>query len=298
MIYDDPTGVSKKELLLKNIDRPRTRSSIVIEACRGKDVLDLGCVNHDAKNARRDTWLHKCIVDVAKHVVGVDYLNDDVEKLRNEGYDVIQGDVTKPLGINQTFDVIVIGNLIEHLSNFEGLFNNIQSLLKIDGVVIISTANPFYQEQYFFSALKGYIIVNPEHTCWIDPLNLSHLSSRFKFKVKNVYWIKECWRLREVILVGNGRDFDICRGQWSFSRPPGMVESAFSWIVMPIMLAILPRESALRIKIDSDRDYYRRVVWIHFASRLFGWLWAGWKFVIPSSKINTYELYVALLGRY
>ena len=31
-------------------------------------------------------------------------------------------------------------------------------------------SNPFYREQYFYVAFKNSLIVNPEHTCWIDPL--------------------------------------------------------------------------------------------------------------------------------
>jgi len=184
-----------RKILRANLKKSQSRKEIIKEFCHGKTVLDLGFVQHDIENAETDSWLHSHIVMEAASALGVDYLESAVNKLVKRGYNIIQGDVNKPLMINSDFDVIVVGNLIEHLSSFEGLMNNLGRLLKPDGVVIISTANPFYQEQYFFSAIRNDIIVNPEHTCWICPVALNQLSNRFGFETKEVRWIKEKWSL-------------------------------------------------------------------------------------------------------
>jgi 2-polyprenyl-3-methyl-5-hydroxy-6-metoxy-1,4-benzoquinol methylase len=160
------------EMLRKNLRHPKTRREIIQETCQGKIVLDIGCVHHDIENASSADWLHGYVVEVAGSVLGVDYLEGEVKALAQRGYNVIAGDVNFPLHIERRFDVIVVGNLIEHLLSFSGLMENINRLLAVDGVVLISTANPFSREQYFYSALKNDIIVNPEHTCWIDPVTL------------------------------------------------------------------------------------------------------------------------------
>ena len=151
----------KKSILQEYLKKPQSRFEIISQFCRDKEVLDIGCVQHDVINADLDGWLHHHVVKTSSYTLGVDYVEDAVNALVKRGYNVVHGDVNKPLSIDREFDVIVIGNLIEHLSNFEGLLNNINRLLKPDGVVLISTANPFYCEQYFFSAFKNDIIINP-----------------------------------------------------------------------------------------------------------------------------------------
>src|SRR5688572_12613630 len=134
-----------RRVLRQGLATPVSRLELVRELCRGKDVLDLGCVQHDAEQANNPAWLHQAVVDVAASVVGVDYSAANVERLRQRGYRVITADVTKPLPIEESFDLIVVGNLIEHLSNFEGLFLNIARHLRPGGRVAISSANPFYR---------------------------------------------------------------------------------------------------------------------------------------------------------
>jgi len=124
-------------MLRAALRRPQSRIEIVREFCRGRSVLDLGCVNHDIENSHSDNWLHKNILDVASEVIGVDYLAPEVELLRQHGYNVILGDVTQPLPLDRTFDVIVVGHLIEHLSGFDGLLTNLRRLLAPGGVVLI-----------------------------------------------------------------------------------------------------------------------------------------------------------------
>jgi SAM-dependent methyltransferase len=184
-----------RKLLRAYLRKPQSRIDIVQEFCRGKSVLDLGCVNHNIENASSELWLHKTVVEVSRETLGVDYLADEVEMLRQRGYQVVAGDVTKPLPIDRTFDVIVVGHLIEHLSSFEGLMNNLSRLLAPDGVVLICTPSPFFREQYFYTALKNDLLVNPEHTCWIDPVTLDQLSRRFGLETVEVRWIREKWYL-------------------------------------------------------------------------------------------------------
>src|SRR5712691_2815517 len=113
-----------REILRANLDRPVSRLAMTRDYCRNKAVLDVGCVNHDLGNIGGTNWLHRAIVEVAASVLGVDYLEDEIRELAKRGYRVIAADVTKPIDIEEQFDVIVIGNLIEHLSNFEGLLLN------------------------------------------------------------------------------------------------------------------------------------------------------------------------------
>jgi 2-polyprenyl-3-methyl-5-hydroxy-6-metoxy-1,4-benzoquinol methylase len=196
------------DLLRAHINRPVSRIEITQQYCRGKSVLDIGCVNHNIQNVDAENWQHGAIIEVATDVLGIDYLQEEVQELAQRGFRVMAADITKPIQLNERFDVIVIGHLIEHLSAFDGLMTNVRKLLKPGGHVLISTPNPFYREQYFYAAFKNSLIVNPEHTCWIDPLTLDQLARRFGLVTTDVYWIQEKWHLGWVIMNSPSRAFD------------------------------------------------------------------------------------------
>jgi SAM-dependent methyltransferase len=277
-----------------HVKAPLSRQEIVRRYCSGKEVLDVGCVQHDVANVSSDTWLHQAIVDVAKRVVGVDYLPEGVRDLQARGYEVIHADVNRPLAIDQTFDVIVVGNLIEHLSSFEGLLSNITRLLRPGGKALVSTANPFYTEQYFYSAFKNAIIVNKEHTCWIDPITLDQLARRFGLVTNDVLWVKERWRLRDVIADGDVRSLDLFTGRWSFPGKKSMVERLISPALGVAARALYPRSKLAQVQARYGGET-ARFLYVRFLGMLFGAFWSLRKLFIPTSDINRHELFVSVL---
>jgi SAM-dependent methyltransferase len=273
---------------------PQSRVEIVREFCLGKVVLDLGCVDHNIEHASSDLWLHKAVVKVAREALGVDYLASEVEMLRQRGYQVITGDVTKPLAIDRKFDVIVVGHLIEHLSSFEGLMSNLRRLLTPDGVALICTPNPFFREQYFYSALKNDIIVNPEHTCWIDPVTLDQLSRRFGLETTEVRWIKEKWYLSQTIFNGEHQSIDIFTGRWNYPLPRPLLEKIVS--SMLLLAYRIPLQPARQLRV---RKRYGDNLGSYLYMRLKGifvdiWWWLRCS-VIPTSDINRHEVYMSVL---
>lgn len=286
-----------RRMLRAYLKRPQSRKEIVQEFCSGKVVLDVGCVQHDIENADTDTWLHKQVVEIAADTLGVDYLGDAVASLAQRGYKVVQGDVNEPLKIDRSFDVIVVGNLIEHLSNFEGLMKNLNRLLKPDGVILISTANPFYHEQYFFSAFKNDIIVNPEHTCWLDPITLDQLARRFDLETVAVRWVKEGWNLASgVIFNDENQALDIFIGRWTFNQSISFYERFITiWLKM-VLDAILPIEKRIRFERQYGNDF-GRFLYLSFKGRLFGLYWRFRRCFVPMSDINRFELYMSVLKK-
>jgi hypothetical protein len=88
----------------------------------GKDVLEIGPAElvGTVNKRKRDRWIHGRIADVAERLVGVEVSEPQVGALRAEGFDVRLGDA-ETFDLGEGFDVIVAGELIEHLSN-PGLF--------------------------------------------------------------------------------------------------------------------------------------------------------------------------------
>ncbi len=195
--------------------QPVIKDDFIQNKCRGKVVLDLGCIRHSADFALSDpNWLHDKIKSVANKSVGVDYLPREIAKMNAAGYDIIYGDVTKPLGIQDTFDVIVAGDLIEHLTNFQGFFENCTRLLKPNGILILTTPNPFYHGEFHYTSFKSSFLINPEHTCWIDPQALAQLSNRFSYDIGEIYFINTSWSLKNLICETEQHQYDILHGVW------------------------------------------------------------------------------------
>jgi 2-polyprenyl-3-methyl-5-hydroxy-6-metoxy-1,4-benzoquinol methylase len=289
------------EFLKSHIKNPPVeRIAFLISRCRGKKVLDLGCIQHTSKWAvNNPDWLHKKLYDNAQYILGIDYLEADVIELNRLGFNIIYGDVTKPLHLNQKFDVIIAGNLIEHLSNFDGFFLNLDNWLAPDGEVLISTANPFYMDQYFYSAFKNNIIINPEHTCWLDPIALKQLAERFSFKNTEIFFVKGSWKLSFLILEGRSQVYDMFDGTWKHTDSVkfGLIRQTFRKSLVLIFRYYCRATSRF------DFNKYRYQEWAdslerYIAGKVFSLFWNIYKLFIITSPLNKYELYISILKRH
>lgn len=228
----------------------------VKERSKGKSVLDLGCVRHSADFALSDqNWLHKHIGEVADHVVGVDYLQKDVDVLRARGYNIVYGDVTVPLDIYEKFDVIIAGDLIEHLSNLDGFIKNLKNLLKEGGCIILSTPNPFYIDLFFYVALKRSYIINPEHTCWIDPQALSQLFQRYDFAIEEIHFITPSWNFVNLITNSKTNEYNILLEKWENQSFAYKLYRLVSRTLLAPLWFSLKMLTPLNSKMTSCSDY-------------------------------------------
>ena len=220
------------------------RIKFIQDKCPGKDVLDLGSVMHciDYRINEPD-WLHGAIKSVARKTIGVDYLPGPVRQLQEIGYNIILGDVTKPLPVTDKFDVIVAGDLIEHLTNFEGFFQNCRNLLNNNGILIITTVNPFFFKWFLYIFLKNRYLVNPEHTCYIDPQCLSHLSERSGFDIKELYFIKDIVGIGPWLSETKNHTCNMRTGEWTnnsfiFKASKKIVSKIFTCLYFPLKIVM------------------------------------------------------------
>jgi SAM-dependent methyltransferase len=150
---------------------------------RDKVVLDLGCIDHSENNWRSRYWLHKAIKSVARTLTGLDYYLEGVIKLKELGFNVIHGDA-QSFKFDEKFEVITAGDLIEHLPNLDGFFSSVKNALIDDGVLVITTPNPwcwkYFLYHLFFKKLKP---VNREHVTWFCLQTLENLALRFDLKI-------------------------------------------------------------------------------------------------------------------
>jgi len=118
------------------IKQPVSRITYMVEACRDKKVLDLGCYDETAiSKENTDTYLFDQITKVAALHIGVDNSNllpDDGLAI-NDITRIVKGNIYEldklDLG-NENFDVIIAGELIEHLPNTLEFFERLKTQFK------------------------------------------------------------------------------------------------------------------------------------------------------------------------
>ena len=173
--------------------RLRKKTDWIIPLVRDKKVLDLGCVQHDLSRLENPEWLHDVISKHAGSTLGVDCLQEGVTALNKLGYNVINSDV-QTMQLGGKFDVVVAGDIIEHLSNCGQFLKRVHEHLTTDGLFLVSTPNPIHFLRFVELLFKGQGSPNPEHTCWFTRSVLSQLAGRFGFEIVDVTYIDNSYQ--------------------------------------------------------------------------------------------------------
>jgi len=187
---------------------PVFRLDEILKLCENKSVLHLGYVQHShlyEKLIHEGSWVHANIARTASEIVGVDYLENDVNIIREKyNYEGYFGDANhlENVPLNRTFDVIVCGELIEHITNPGLMLEGVKRFMHADSVLIITTPNK-WASYYIHQARKKVneeSWINPEHSCWYSHYTLKNTLSRhgyaevrydyyFGFETKRRYFI-------------------------------------------------------------------------------------------------------------
>jgi SAM-dependent methyltransferase len=168
----------------------RSYLDILVPIIRGRRVLDVGSIAHNYENrSSYKVWNFDILRRYAQSLIGIDILATEVEKAQRDGYDIRLGDAESFLLANPV-DVVLAGDIIEHLSN-PGLFLACAwKNLVNNGHLVVVTPNTFCFSRIWriCSALTNDPPVNPEHTCYFTPRTLAELAHRHRFDVADVQY--------------------------------------------------------------------------------------------------------------
>jgi SAM-dependent methyltransferase len=173
-----------------DLPRPVDRVGYIAAACAHRRVLDLGAMDETAWQSKRGrgTWLHEEISRSAKSVDGVDISAlVPPEGLRTAPNAIIRrGDIGDPdrllADLPEMPDVIVAGELIEHLENPLEFLRRIARTGRLSGkCLILSTPNA--------TALHNVLIglarresTHHDHLCVLSYKTLTTLCTRAGFR--------------------------------------------------------------------------------------------------------------------
>lgn len=123
----------------------------VAKQCRNKDVLDVGPCGFswlpDLGWFKKD-WVHATIAKNAKSVMGIDTYKKGIERARKFGYnDIIYRDAEN-FSLDRKFDVVFVGELIEHLSNTGLFLRCAKKHLRRGGKLVLTTPNARHPQRW------------------------------------------------------------------------------------------------------------------------------------------------------
>jgi 2-polyprenyl-3-methyl-5-hydroxy-6-metoxy-1,4-benzoquinol methylase len=144
----------------------------------GKTVLDIGSVGHTFENTQHPNWHFGRLRKISRHVVGVDILEKECEELKKIGHDVRAVDATSEIDLGERFDLIIIGDVIEHVNDPVALLRFCRRHLQDHGRVLVSTPNPHHVGKWKSALCNGTIVDNLEHVSWISPFQAQEIGRR------------------------------------------------------------------------------------------------------------------------
>jgi hypothetical protein len=174
---------------MRHIDREAT----ILELVARKRVLHLGAVGHDGTaegdpERRYQDSLHGKIERVAAGVIGVDTNSGVISEYVQAGVStMLVGDVEQlgTLDLEGPFDVILSGNVIEHLSNPGRMLDGMQALSHPGTTILVTTPHAFGLAQYVRYVL-GRFRESPDHVATFNGPALANLIQRHGFRVISV----------------------------------------------------------------------------------------------------------------
>ncbi len=195
-ISDDPNNSKAKAAVrallprLRQVHTDTDLTGFVQRAASGKRVLDIGVVSHSARYFDDPGWRHGPIAKAAAYCLGLDILEPLVKELQDRGFNVRCADATSSEDLGERFDVVFIGDVIEHVDNPSALLRFGARHLAPGGQLLVATPNPFSRKfiRQFFR--QGVMVVNLDHMAWFTPTMALELARREGLEFKAYHLLK------------------------------------------------------------------------------------------------------------
>ena len=163
------------------------RFDYLCDLARGRRVVHVGFVDLGCQmlNEQSGAWLHEHLSRSARELVGIDLDTEGVELARTRGYeayavDCRDVDAVRALGITPA-DVVVAGEVIEHLDDPGGFLDGVHALVAPGGLLVVTTPNA--SGLVNAAALLGNLEVNhPDHVALYTCTTLDTMLTRHRWQ--------------------------------------------------------------------------------------------------------------------
>lgn len=177
---DVPSGAGKTARIEIYQRRLADRLQKAVAGSSGKRVLDIGCGQGVCLEMMRDRGFE---------AYGVE-LGEESARLACEerGLNVVAGDLLALQAANESFDVVLMSHLIEHVDDPIGILDRVRDLLKPGGLVLLSLPNYRCIERRIFGA-NWYPWCLPVHLYHFDTRSIRRAAEMAGLKVDRVAYL-------------------------------------------------------------------------------------------------------------
>ena len=166
------------------------RQQALVEHCRGKRVLHVGCVDAGYLEERFEAGalLHQQLAPVCTELWGLDIDEQGLEFLRKEGFDhLLHLDVSAPDAVFPDplpeVDVVLASEVLEHVIN-PGLFlRGLRRFMRPGGTQLILTVPNAFRVETLYYMTKGIEFVHPDHKYWFSCVTVRNVLAETGFAV-------------------------------------------------------------------------------------------------------------------
>lgn len=181
-------------------DQLKNRRNFIIQFVKNKKVIHLGCCDHKPvirDKIKDNSWMHKIITENSKECIGIDIEKDTVEYVRSEfKYEnIIYGDITDKKKIKEVvdnkFDIMVMGEILEHVDNPVLFLKQIRENYKNNISQILITVPNAFSYRNMKSVKENSEVINSDHRYWFTPYTLAKIISLAGYKVDEFFFTDE-----------------------------------------------------------------------------------------------------------
>ena len=162
------------------------RISKIVDICKGKNVIHIGCCDHlpliDTR-IKEGMWLQKVLDDNCESVLGIDINSDAIEYVNSRklsrqpvvNANAISDDFNDIVGDCSKYDYVVLGEIVEHVDNpVNFLISLKQNMYRagFKGKYIISVPNALRMviDRNVYLGIEG---INSDHRYWFSPYTIA-----------------------------------------------------------------------------------------------------------------------------
>lgn len=193
------------------------RYKIAMDLCKGKSVLDIAC---------GEGYGSSFLADVASSVIGVDIDPEAVSfaaaKYKKKNLEYRVGNCAAIPAENESVDVLVSFETIEHHDQHEEMMREVKRVLKPGGLLIISTP-----DRVQYSDLRNF-----KNSFHVKELTEQEFESLLKKYFKNLEWAYQRIMYGSFILKGKGGSGEFKLYQGDYSKMTGFEVAPFYHFVL------------------------------------------------------------------
>ncbi len=154
----------------------RKKVRLISSVSMGRKLLDIGCGTGDfLSSCKKNKW----------EVFGFEPDEKARKKAKEKGLETIQDIHLLFEEKANTYDVITMWHVLEHVSDLNGYFKQLFTILKEDGRLIIAVPNPESPDaKHYKSYWAAYDV--PRHLFHFSKENIMDLGAKYNFKIEAI----------------------------------------------------------------------------------------------------------------